>query len=402
MATQVWPRESQAQATLSTWLAPRAGLTMAPREFVAGNPCGQNTMRVQFDLNWSVETKTSQRALDPLLFALLDGIQQGGHLSFAAKQAAVSYRHAWGLIRTWEGVFGHPLIATQQGRGARLTAFGAAVLELDHDIKRRLAPDLDNAALDASAQLQQLLAARHTLARIAASHSEGVAKLREAIANAGYRVQLDFLGSENALEKYRQGEADIVGFHLPLGELGRVVAARLIGFLAPRRDEIYLLETRTLGLMSRSTQSCSSLQTLATGDFLFVNRQAGAATRMMFDALLVAADLKPQHIDGYHTEEHTHTAVAAVVASGGADVGFGSRSAAIATDLHFEPLVHERFYVAISRQADSSLRRAVQKYCASLMFPEELDMKADEYSPTVAALKRIHRAGFWKNTSKTV
>jgi molybdate-binding protein len=54
----------------------------------------------------------------------------------------------------------------------------------------------------------------------------------------------------------------------------------------------------------------------------------------------------PAQVNGYPTEEFTHAAVAATVASGMADAGFGIEAAASQHGLDFIPLATERYYLA--------------------------------------------------------
>ena len=79
----------------------------------------------------------------------------------------------------------------------------------------------------------------------------------------------------------------------------------------------------------------------------FVNRQRGSATRLLIDRHLEAEGIAPAALAGYATEEYTHAAVAATVASGGADAGFGLRAAAAEYGLAFVPLVRERYVIAV-------------------------------------------------------
>jgi putative molybdopterin biosynthesis protein len=94
------------------------------------------------------------------------------------------------------------------------------------------------------------------------------------------------------------------------------------------------------------------LQTLADVSrrgLRMVNRQRGSGTRSMIDLLLAANNLRPESIAGYNHEEFTHEAIAATVATGQADVGFGIEAAAARYDLSFVPLVTERYGFAMSR-----------------------------------------------------
>ena len=82
-----------------------------------------------------------------------------------------------------------------------------------------------------------------------------------------------------------------------------------------------------------------------------VNRQRGSGSRIEFDELLQGAGVDAGAIQGYETEEFTHLAVAATVASGGADAGYGIRAAAAQYGLHYIPLLTERYYLAGKRTA---------------------------------------------------
>ncbi|MCB1749873.1 MAG: helix-turn-helix transcriptional regulator [Gammaproteobacteria bacterium] len=350
-------------------------------------------------VRWQVEIDGETIVIEPLVFKLLSGIRHGGHLNYAAREAGVSYRHAWGVLRDWEGRLGKPLVSARQGRGAHLTAFGETLLDVTTAAGEQLAPALDGQALEAGARLSEAADPRRHPVTIASSHSEAVLALREQLADR-HRVTLDILGSESALQRYRRDDADIAGFHLPQGELGRTVAARLIELLEPTRDLVWLLEKRRLGLISRPEAPCRRLQDLVDGSRRFINRQAGSGTRLAFDGLLGAAGLAPGSITGYGDEEYSHTAVAALVASGHADCAFGAEGPAARMGLGFEPLVDERFYLVIRRDADSALRRLVAEYCRGRDIDGAQKMKADEFNPTVAVLKRVHRAGFWKQVGK--
>ena len=88
------------------------------------------------------------------------------------------------------------------------------------------------------------------------------------------------------------------------------------------------------------------MQDLARPGLRFVNRQRGSGTRILFDALLSLNAIDATRIQGGETSEFTHAAVAAFVASGMADVGFGVEPAARQFKLDFIPVVKERYMLA--------------------------------------------------------
>jgi putative molybdopterin biosynthesis protein len=86
---------------------------------------------------------------------------------------------------------------------------------------------------------------------------------------------------------------------------------------------------------------------LVRDDVRFVNRQAGAGTRVLLDYNLDILGLDPDKIKGYELEEYTHTSVAVMVSSGVADVGMGVLAAARALGLDFVPVATEQYDLVI-------------------------------------------------------
>jgi putative molybdopterin biosynthesis protein len=102
---------------------------------------------------------------------------------------------------------------------------------------------------------------------------------------------------------------------------------------------------RTQGLMvpSGNPEGIKSVGDLARPGVSFINRQKGSGTRLLLDFLLGNAGIEPADIYGYEREMFTHTAVAAAVAGGTADVGLGVLAAARALKLEFIPVASERY-----------------------------------------------------------
>ncbi|MDP3479728.1 MAG: substrate-binding domain-containing protein, partial [Desulfoprunum sp.] len=83
---------------------------------------------------------------------------------------------------------------------------------------------------------------------------------------------------------------------------------------------------------------------------IFINRQAGAGTRLLTDKTLADLKIDRARIQGYQHEEYTHMSVAAAIASGSVDTGMGIRAAAVALDLDFVPVAEERYDLIIPKQ----------------------------------------------------
>jgi molybdate-binding protein len=156
---------------------------------------------------------------------------------------------------------------------------------------------------------------------------------------------------------------------VPLGEFQREALQQYSQWLQPTH-RLVLLATRRQGLMVApgNPKRVRGLADLVRGDVRFVNRQTGSGTRMLLDLLLRKEQLQAQHIEGYDTSEYTHAAVAAFVASGMADAGFGVETPAKRFGLEFLPLASERYFFACSAEFLSSA--TMTRVLASLRSPE--------------------------------
>jgi molybdate-binding protein len=116
------------------------------------------------------------------------------------------------------------------------------------------------------------------------------------------------------------------------------------------------------------TLGITEVKDLARADVRFVNRQNGSGTRTLLSLMLNAADVPCTSITGFHSAEFTHSAVAAYIASGMADVGIGVRTAAQRFNLDFIPLVRERYFFAVSKAAVQE--PLMQRMIGILQLPE--------------------------------
>ena len=350
------------------------------------------TMKIDLDLAWSIELGGQRFVIEPLLFRLIEAVDQGGHLKFAASAAGVSYRHAWGLMRSWEARLKLPLLDLQRGRGASLTDSGRALLTARAQAMSTARSALQAAAAGATALLAPTLDDGRATIRIASSSSELINGLIDCLRADRWPVVLDMLGSEAALRRYQRGDIDVAGFHLPLGALGPTVGMALTAMLDEARDHVLLLELRSLGLISRRDRELRDLEELTRDDVRFINRQPGSGTRLVFDGLLGLRGIAPGNIAGYRNEEYTHSAVAAMVASGAVDAGFATASAAAKFGLAFKPFVQERFYLCLRRDARRELRDALSAYVQSALAATQRPPAASEIAPSVGLLRRLHNS----------
>jgi molybdate transport repressor ModE-like protein len=281
------------------------------------------------------------------LLALLTALAAEGALGNAAKQAGMSYRSAWGLLRDCEQALGAALVVMERGRGTRLTEFGASLVQLNE--AARVALDVVHAPWQR--RLEDLLApvvrATPERLRLAASHDLALADWVE----HGRRISFDLYwhGSEEALASLGRDESDIAGFHVPESWTAEQLTNWLGRWLKPSLHVCLPLMRRCQGLIV-ARGNPHRLQTLADASkrgLRMVNRQRGSGTRSLIDQLLAANGLRPENIAGYAHEEFTHEAIAATVAAGQADVGFGIEAAAARYDLGFVPLIWESYGFAM-------------------------------------------------------
>lgn len=290
------------------------------------------------------------------LISLLEGIGRSGSIAAAARELGISYRHAWGCIERWQGHFGRELVESGRGAGSRLSPLAAQIVNLNTQVLRRLAPQL--AAADQ--EMAEILAGRDLAVnlrlRLVASHDLAVASLAERMRARGHEVELHFRGSLEAVAALADGACDAAGFHCPGGELGRRIWSQYRRLLSARKHLLLYVCDRVQGLMvpPGNPKRLRKVRDLARSDVRFLNRQPGAGTRMVFDLLLQEQGLKPGDIRGYASEEHTHAAVAALIAGGEADAGMGIEAAARRFRLDFIPLIKEAYYFGFPRKAARS------------------------------------------------
>ncbi len=159
------------------------------------------------------------------------------------------------------------------------------------------------------------------------------------------RISSAHVGSMGGIMAIRRNEAHLAGCHLLDEETGEYNVTFLKRFLPEIPLKLYNLCYRDQGFIVKKGNPCgiSSFEDIASGNYMFINRQGGAGTRLLTDKILRESDIVPTAIKGYDHEEYTHMSVAAAVASGSVDTGLGIRAAAVALGLDFIPVTEERY-----------------------------------------------------------
>lgn len=158
------------------------------------------------------------------------------------------------------------------------------------------------------------------------------------------RVHCRFASSHRALEGLAQGLAHVAGTHLHntgKAESNVVMAAKTLGHAQCSILGFSLLEE---GLMvARSNPlGIRTIADLARPMVRFINRETGAALRVLLDDHLGRAGIRPEDINGYQNEATSHREGAYRIACNVADAALGLRAVAEVYGLGFVPITAAR------------------------------------------------------------
>lgn len=302
---------------------------------------------------WRFETE-GRGVVDAQLFSLLRAIRDSGSLKTAVAETKMSYRHGWDMLKQAADAFGSPLVRMERGRGTQLTVLGEKLLWAEQRIDASLFPQLDNVASELNLEIRRARAETQPVLRLHASHGYAVEKLPQLMARYGHAtMDLQYMGSVEALASLCRGQCDLAGFHVPLGAIGRGLWGHYARWIKPRQEKVIRLVIRTQGLIVApgNPKRIRTIEDLTRSNVRFVNRQRGSGTRILLDGLLREARIDPASVAGYGTGEFTHAAVAAFVSSGIVDVAFGVEPAARQFKLDFIPIARERYMLACRNES---------------------------------------------------
>jgi molybdate transport repressor ModE-like protein len=325
---------------------------------------------LDLDLVWKAGHQ-AKRPIDPELFALLEEIKNTGKLTEATERVKMPYRQAWGLITAWSERIGQPLVSKEQGRGTKLTDLGERLLWIRERISARLTPHLESAVSEVEQQLNEVLKQPNPAVTMFASHDLVLTELREFLrVRPGPKLDVRFVGSLESVIALCKGRCELAGFHIPEGALGREILRKYEPWLKPRAQRVIYFVGRHQGLIvpAGNPLGIATIKDIAAKGARFINRQRGSGTHLAFERMLQEQGIDRGEIKGYYTEEFTHLAVAAAVASGVADVGIGIEAAARRLKLDFIPLFVEDYYLLGKRETIE--RNDVESIVASLKSPD--------------------------------
>ena len=282
------------------------------------------------------------------LMDMLHAVRAQGSISKAAKALDFSYRHVWGALKDWEQTLGRELIVWDKGQRARLTEFGDKLLWAERQAQARLAPQIEALRGDIERAFSTAFDDSAHVLTLYASHDTALSTLRDQTAPKGLHLDIRFMGSVDAIAALNAGRCMMAGFHTTDQPHAHSVAARTYrSLLKPGLHKLIGFASRTQGLMVArgNPLRITGLPDLKRPEVRYVNRAEGTGTRVLLDELLANANMTPADVQGYSSQEPSHTAVAQAVASGTADAGLGIEAAALEKDLGFVPLTQERYHL---------------------------------------------------------
>jgi len=305
--------------------------------------------RIQIKPAWSFYDEQGEY-VDPRLFVLLSAIHNNGKLTVAAEKLGMSYRHVWNVLKKWTSFFGSDLVELKKGRGALLTPLGEKLLWAEQRAQARFEPQLISIASELNLEIQKHLMVKEPLLKISASYGYAVALLPD-FTNK-FKLDLQYKSYEESFDALSKGECNIAAFHLPTD----IVSQRLIDiynkYFKANTYKVIRFVTRKQGLIVKkdNPKNITKVSDLMLNNIKFINRQKNSGTRLLIDELFKRALLDSKDVIGFDRFEFTHSAIAAYVASGMADVGIGIETAARQFDLDFIPLTTEHYVLVCHRK----------------------------------------------------
>jgi len=304
-------------------------------------------MKVSISPSWKFSTDQTG-PIDPTLFELLRYLQTDHKLTKAAEHANISYRHAWNILKKWNQQLGKPLVTQSKGQGTRLTELGEKFVWAEGLIDAHLTPNISTLTSTINRELNSLLGESENILRIHASHGYAIDVIPK-LDQDDSTIDIKYMGSAEAIDSLINDNCEVAGFHICTHPLIRKkIGSKHYRALSKTKHTIIRLVLRKQGFIvqKNNPKSILHLLDLTKPNIQFINRQKSAGTRILLDELLNCCGIDKSQVNGYKIEEYTHTAIAAHVASGAADIGFGIEYAARKFNLDFIPIISEQYVLA--------------------------------------------------------
>ena len=204
-----------------------------------------------------------------------------------------------------------------------------------------------------------------------------IADFVTASAGNGAVVLRSHAGSYNSLTMLYHGKVDMATAHLWDEATGTYNLPYISKLLPGMEVTAVRLFGRTTGIYvpTGNPKKVEGVSALARPELRMINREKGSGVRVLVDEKRKAMGLSPRQIRGYDEERTSHMTVAAAVASGEADYGFGAEAASRMVDgVDFLPLQLEWYDLVLpTARREEPAFRAVLDYVAPQRFCRDLE-----------------------------
>jgi len=191
----------------------------------------------------------------------------------------------------------------------------------------------------------------------------------------GTKIISAHVGSMAGIMAIRKGEAHVAGVHLLDPDTSEYNLSYVRRFLTGQEVVLFPFLRRKQGwfVPKGNPLQIENVEDIVKKNALFVNRQKGAGTRILFDMLLNEAGMKQEEVSGYNREMFSHLSVAAEVKGNPRAVGLGIFPAARAMGLDFLPVAEENYDLLMTKSFfESNKGKELISMIQSSQFIEEI------------------------------
>ena len=187
---------------------------------------------------------------------------------------------------------------------------------------------------------------------------------------AGVELVIAQRNSAQALKLLVEGSIHVAGTHLRDEQTGEFNLPQIRKHFSTKSVAVFAFANWHMGLVTGSKE-IRGIEYLAGATI--INRESGSGSRQLLDSELKKAGLTAAHIKGYDHLVDGHLSAAWHVHSGVADACIATEAAARAFDLHFIPLLSERYDLVLRRKhLDSPAVQILLETLNRLSFRKEL------------------------------
>jgi molybdate transport repressor ModE-like protein len=243
--------------------------------------------KVSINPQWTISDAGGNN-LSYRLLKLLGDVQEHGSLLGSCKTTGDSYRHAWNLIRQGEAQLGMQLLNMERGKGSTLTPLAEKLVWAGYLISARLTPTLETLASELEGELAKVMFKDKDVLKVHASHGFAIEKLIETLIANGNNVERKYVGSQESVASLNEGNCELAGFHVPMGEFEAIALDHYAKWLNLKNSRIIHIATRRQGLMVAPGNPLEifSVADLTKQGVRFVNRQPSSGTYFLLECFL--------------------------------------------------------------------------------------------------------------------